>query len=149
MMSLHVSDIGVMRKQTGCGQLCGSLYPAVTRDERSYRSAVGRCIANSPQGSRGKKNWKCTQRKSNRGCVYLCFIMKRRSSPHGLKQQSLCSKSWTSQRGESVIGSVSERRESFLCCNLLKRGKALKEQKAGLKGHDKTSDLPVQRYHLQ
>lgn len=36
MMSLHASDISVMRKQAGCGGLgWESVYPAVMTDERA------------------------------------------------------------------------------------------------------------------
>lgn len=70
MMSLHVSDISIMRKRAGCGRLGSSRYTlqwweSRRKGDRGYVCTP--CIG----------NLKCTQGKLHRGCVYLCFTLKR------------------------------------------------------------------------
>lgn len=152
MMSLHVSDISIMRKRAGCGGLGSSRYTlqwweSRRKGDRGYVCTP--CIANYSLRAEGRKLWNA-HRENCTGAVYICVLPWR-----GINSTSTLllfgflqnTESWTRQgrdkcvwKGDNMIRSVLRRQSVFFCffclfggvfwgggvlqCNLLKLEKA-------------------------
>lgn len=125
MMSLHVSDISIMRKRAGCGRLGSSRYTlqwweSRRKGDRGYVCTP--CIGNYSLRAEGRKLWNA-HRENCTGAVYICVLPWR-----GINSTSTLllfgflqnTESWTRQgrdkcvwKGDNMIRSVLRRQSVF------------------------------------